>query len=193
MSVRLSASMYQSSTHRTGFREIGYWRKMGGGAFKKICRESQGLVKIGAETLGTLYEDPSMFYCYRRHRFCLNTFCSARYLNMLTVTARSVYTECVVRFPLQQRLHERATMLHYAYIASLVETHACSPLRPGFHSSLDRMRFCGGRSGTGAGNCQSTSAFLWQYHSAIVACSSSSTRCSHQKDKQTIPGSLQVQ
>ena len=166
----------------------------GGGAFKKVCRESQSLVKIG-QKLWALYTKIQVCFIVTgdidsaiKHYIALGT------CMLLTVTSSSVYTECTVGFPFATKItRTRHHVTLRVHCLSCWNRHAWSPLRPGFHSSLDRMRFCGGRSGTGAGNYQSTSAFLWQYHSAIVACSSSSTRCSYQKDKQTIPGNLPVQ
>ena len=75
-------------------------------------------------------------------------------------------------------------MLHYTYITCLVVGEVAL--------GLTIIIVCPrATSQKYSDNYQST-AFLWQYHSAIVAYSSSSTRCSYQ-DKQTIPENLQVQ
>jgi hypothetical protein len=89
---------------------------------KKICRESQSLVKIGQKRWA-LYTKTQVCFIVTgdidsaiKHRTALS-ICM-----LLTVTSSSIYTECIVGLPLQRRLHERATMLHYTYIACLVET-----------------------------------------------------------------------
>ena len=52
------------------------------------------------------------------------------------------------------------------------------------------FEICGGQSGTERDFSLSTSVFPCQYHSTIAPHSSSSTCCSHQKDKRIKPGNL---
>lgn len=92
------------------------------GGFKKICRDSQISVTIGQKRW-TLYTKTQVCFIVTgdidstiKHRTTLS-ICM-----LLTVTSSSIYTECIVGFPLQQRLHETATMLHYTYIVLLKQT-----------------------------------------------------------------------
>ena len=68
----------------------------------------------------TLQEDLRTLYCYRRHKFAVNTLLwNTQYFYIFDIFS-TTHTECIVAFPLQQLLRERATMLRYTYIAYLV-------------------------------------------------------------------------
>ena len=53
----------------------------------------------------------------------------------------------------------------------------------GVRSQVIPCEICGGQRGTGTSFSPGTSVFPCQYHSTIAPHSSSSTRCSYQKDK----------
>jgi len=91
------------------------------GTSVKIFQETPALVKKRTKFLDILHEDRSLFHFCRRHKFATTTLL-CNYFFLLTKTCSStIPREGIVAFPLQQWLLERATVLHYTYIAYFIE------------------------------------------------------------------------
>ena len=106
--------MYQCVSHWTDIRYSFY--KFG--TFMETCRETADLVKY-TKISGTLYEESSTICCCWRNKFAITAFlCNTQHYYV--TCSSTVTTEWIFAFQLKQWLSERATMLHYTYIAYLV-------------------------------------------------------------------------
>jgi len=160
MSVRLSASMCQSSTHRTGFREIGYWWEGGGGLLRKSVESLKVWLKSGRKRWALYTKPPQICFIVTGDIDSAIKHCTELgiWIHCWQWRLAQYTRNALLGFHCNKDYTNAPHVTSCLHCLSCWNRHACSP--------LDRMRFCGGRSGTGAGNYQSTSAFLWQYHSA---------------------------